>query len=186
MEKIKEFETRNEMYLDVPKGGIGAEVGVCKGMNAINLWHITKPSKMYLCDSWRERHPNYCPIEDTELWEDDHRGLVTKLFESEVENNKVELVREWGGNFLHNLPDDSLDWVYLDACHDYKPVSIEVEVSLRKVKAGGLIMGHDYWTNCLNWKAGVIRVVNERIQNGDIKMTGITIEKFTSYMCEVL
>jgi hypothetical protein len=111
---------------------------------------------------------------------------VTKLFESEVENNKVELVREWGGNFLHNLPDDSLDWVYLDACHDYKPVSIEVEISLRKVKTGGFIMGHDYWTNCLNWKAGVIRVVNERIQNGDMKMTGITIEKFTSYMCKVL
>ena len=47
-------------------------------------------------------------------------------------------------------------------------------------------MGHDYWTNSLNWKAGVIRAVNARIQNGDMKMVGITIEKFTSYMCKVL
>ena len=31
MDKIKEYETVNEMYLDVPKDGIGAEIGVCKG-----------------------------------------------------------------------------------------------------------------------------------------------------------
>ena len=46
--KIKEYETTQEMYLDVPKGGVGAEVGVCKGINAIDLWHITKPCKMHV------------------------------------------------------------------------------------------------------------------------------------------
>ena len=29
--KIREYETRQEMFLSVPNNGIGAEVGVCKG-----------------------------------------------------------------------------------------------------------------------------------------------------------
>ena len=37
MDKIKEYETVNEMYLDVPKDAVGAEVGVCKGWNAVSL-----------------------------------------------------------------------------------------------------------------------------------------------------
>ena len=34
MAKIKEYETHIEMYLDLPKGGVGAEIGVCKGFNS--------------------------------------------------------------------------------------------------------------------------------------------------------
>ena len=46
--KIREYETRQEMFLSVPNNGIGAEVE-CKGMNLLTL-HLTRPSKMYLCD----------------------------------------------------------------------------------------------------------------------------------------
>lgn len=184
--KIKEYETTQEMYLDVPKGGVGAEVGVCKGINAIDLWHITKPCKMHLCDVWKERHPNMCLIEDPSLWEDDHQDLVIKFFSEEVQKGMVQTHKEWAGNFIHNLEDDYLDWIYIDACHDYKPVSIELENSLQKVKSGGLIMGHDYSPNAQVWKAGVVRAVNEKIQEGKIRMIGITIERWPSFMCEVL
>ena len=98
----------------------------------------------------------------------------------------LETHKEWGGNFLYSLDNNSLDWVYLDACHDYKPVSIELDNSLHKVKKGGLIMGHDYAPNAQVWKAGVIRAVNEKIQEGRIRMIGITIERWPSFMCEVL
>ena len=50
MDKIKEYETVHELYLDIPKDGIGAEIGVCKGVNAISLYHLTKPKKFHLCD----------------------------------------------------------------------------------------------------------------------------------------
>ena len=186
MDKIKEYETVNELYLDIPKDGIGAEIGVCKGRNSVSLYHVAKPKKLHLCDIWRERHPNACLIDAPSLWEDDHRRLVGKLFQREIEAYKVEIHREYGGNFLYSLEDNYLDWVYLDACHDYKSVSIEIEAALLKVKKGGLIMGHDYVTNCQVWKAGVIRAVNENIQAGKMKMVGISLEKYPSYMCEVL
>ena len=47
-------------------------------------------------------------------------------------------------------------------------------------------MGHDYVTNAQVWKAGVIRAVNENIQAGKMKMIGISLESYPSFMCEVL
>ena len=186
MRKIKEYETHLEMFLSLPKGGVGAEVGVCKGFNSVLLWHTLKPKKMYLCDIWEERPHNAYLIETPELWYDDHSALVGKLFEDEVKNGTVELHKEWGGNFLYSLENDSLDWVYLDSLHDYKTVQIEIENSLYKVKKGGMIMGHDYMSHPQVWRTGVIRAVNDFIQDGKMRMVGITIQKYPSWMCEVL
>lgn len=186
MDKIKEYETQMEMYLSLPKGGVGAEIGVCKGFNATLLWHILKPSKLYLCDIWEERSPDAYLIETPELWYDDHSALVGKLFAEEIQDSKVELHKEYGGNFLYGLENDSLDWVYLDSLHDYKTLEIEIENSLHKVKKGGIIMGHDYMSHPQVWRTGVIRAVNDFIQAGKIKMIGITIQKYPSWMCEVL
>ena len=42
MDKIKIAQTREELYLSIPKGGVGAELGVCKGSNAAILFQYTK------------------------------------------------------------------------------------------------------------------------------------------------
>jgi len=186
MHKIKEYETHMEMFLSLPKGGVGAEVGVCKGFNSVLLWHTLKPSKMHLCDIWEERPYDTYLIETPELWYDDHSQLVGKLFEDEVKNGSVELHKEYGGNFLYGLKNDSLDWVYLDSLHDYKTVQIEIDNALYKVKKGGIIMGHDYMSHPQVWRTGVIRAVNDFIQDGKMRMIGITIQKYPSWMCEVL
>ena len=75
------------------------------------------------------------------------RNWLPRFFKRSARRT-VDLHREWGGNFLYSLPDNHLDWLYLDACHDYKPVSIELENGLNKVKKGGFIMGHDYRSQC--------------------------------------
>ena len=68
-------------------------------MNAINLWHLTRPSKMYLCDVWRERHPNMHLLEDPTLWEDNHERLVGKIFSEEIEKGnsaiKAKIAKEY-------------------------------------------------------------------------------------------
>ena len=151
MDKIKEYETHMEMYLSLPKGGEGAEIGVCKGFNATLLWHILKPSKLYLCDIWEERSPDAYLIETPELGYDDHSALVGKLFAEEIQDSKVELHKEYGGNFLYGLENDSLDWVYLDSLHDYKTLEIEIENSYIKLKRVELLWGT---TTCLILKFG--------------------------------
>jgi hypothetical protein len=42
-EHIKQCYLREDMYnLEIPKGGVGAELGVGRGLNAVNLLHMTK------------------------------------------------------------------------------------------------------------------------------------------------
>lgn len=189
MEKIKSIETREELYLEIPKGGIGAEIGVCKGINSMPLYFISKPSKMYLVDIWTEICPNgadWPRMVDPFLWYDDHKGLVEKIFSEEIKDGSVELRKEYGSDFLSHIKDDSLDWVYLDSDHHYECIAIEMNLAIQKVKKGGLIMGHDYSTVPQTWGSSIIRAVNERIQNNDVKMEAITLETWPSYLLRVL
>lgn len=187
--KIIEYETREEMYLDIPKGGVGAEIGVCKGLNSINLFHVAKPSRMFLVDIWEDKDPEgnkWHKAYDPALWFGDHRNLINDFFSDEIEKGIVTTVRDFGANFLYSLQNDSLDWIYIDANHQYDAVSMEIDMAILKVKNGGYILGHDYTSETVLWGNSVIRAVNERIQSGDISMVGISIEQFPSFMCKVV
>lgn len=189
MDIIKEIPTREELYLEIPKGGVGAEIGVCKGMNAINLYFITKPSTFFLVDIWTNEQPNgdsWPKLEDPDLWYADHRELITSFFENEINNGSVRLRKEHGSDFLCKTKDNLLDWVYIDSSHYYDCISIELEMAVQKVKSGGYIMGHDYNVITQAWGSSIIRAVNEKIQNGDVVMEAITVEKWPSYLLRVL
>jgi predicted O-methyltransferase YrrM len=53
--------------------------------------------------------------------------------------------------------DRSLDFVYIDACHDYRKVRLDIIAWIPKVKPTGIIAGHDYNAE----HGGVIRAVDE-------------------------
>jgi len=187
--KIKEIETREEMYLEIPKGGVGAELGACKGINALNLYQVTKPKKLYLCDIWTKTDPDgnsWSRGGMPEIWYGDNYDLVKNFFKEEIDSGKVEVKKELSCDFLASLPDNYLDWVYIDSDHNYACVSIEIGIAIKKVKSGGLILGHDYNTVPEGWGSSVIRAVNERIQSRDIMMEAITLEAWPSYLCRVL
>ena len=188
IKRIGKKQTREELYLSIPKGGVGAELGVCKGSNAAILFQYTKPEKIYLVDIWTE----LCP--DGQEWHPqlipsygNHYDMVSDIFSEEISSGRAEMVKEYSTDFLHKLENDSLDWVYLDSNHDYEVVSAEIEICLRKVKSGGRIMGHDYCNFMENtWGTSVVRAVNERIQSGDIFMEAISEDRWPSYLCRVL
>lgn len=182
--QIKEIETRCELYFEFPKNGVGVEIGVCRGVNSTCLYQITKPKKLYLCDSW-ENVPVSKSL-DSSLWSGNNQEIVARIFEDEIKNNTVELHKEYGGVFLSKLQNRSLDWIYLDANHNYEPTSIEINIALRKVKRGGIIAGHDYVTNPQVWRSGVIRAVNEKLNSGELIMEAITIEEYPSFLCRVV
>ena len=59
--------------------------------------------------------------------------------------------------------DGSLDFVFIDASHDYENVIADIVAWYPKVKEGGVISGHDYPT----WE-GVKKAVNEYFKWNDI------------------
>jgi len=60
--------------------------------------------------------------------------------------------------------DSSLEWVHLDARHDYESVKADIEAWLPKVKAGGWLTGDDY--DEAKWP-GVVKAVGELLRGAE-------------------
>ena len=183
--RIKEFELREEMYHEmIPKNKVGAELGVCRGINAVQLYFASKPQKMYLVDLW---HNNKQAKSNRvlEFQPNNYYDQVKNMFSKEVKENKVVIKRTDSIEWLSSLKDDSLDWVYLDSLHYYDHIKKEISLSLDKIKSGGLIMGHDFHSGDAQ-RTGVIRAVIEAIHGRKIEMIAISSERWASYVCKVL
>lgn len=59
--------------------------------------------------------------------------------------------------------DNSLDFVFIDADHEYESVKEDIEAWLPKVKIGGTLAGHDYEGP---WWPGVAKAVHELTSGG--------------------
>ena len=58
--------------------------------------------------------------------------------------SRSKIWRDYSVNAALSFTDLSLDFVYLDARHDYRSVAMDVRVWWPKVKRGGILAGHDY------------------------------------------
>ena len=56
--------------------------------------------------------------------------------------------REDALSVIASLPDESLDFVFLDDNHEHAHVDEELRLVIPKVKVGGLVTGHDVWGSC--------------------------------------
>lgn len=59
------------------------------------------------------------------------------------------------------VPDKSLDFVFVDANHYYPHVKLDIEAWLPKLKPSGLMCGHDYDNKEYTFGADVKRAVDE-------------------------
>lgn len=62
------------------------------------------------------------------------------------------------------FPDASLDWVHLDARHDYESLQADIRAWLPKVKPGGWLSGDDY--DPVKWP-DVVRAVGELLPQAE-------------------
>lgn len=180
------------MFSDIPSGGVGAELGVAKGYNAINLLHQAKPSKLFLVDLWLRKQPPVSYLGGPQLSNvaerkerkkiDNYSEFVSSLFSG---NDEVEICRSEISSWLDKQSDNSLDWVYIDSGHDQKSMTDQLQRCIRVVKKDGIISGHDFCVTPSMWGAGVIIPVIEAIQEDHLEMVGITNEQFPSFMCKV-
>jgi hypothetical protein len=68
-----------------------------------------------------------------------HKNLLDSGF-----GDKVVLIISDSVSASGLFSDASLDWVHLDARHDYASVKADIEAWLPKIKAGGWLSGDDY------------------------------------------
>jgi hypothetical protein len=79
--------------------------------------------------------------------------------------NKIQLIISDSVAAAQLFPDASLDWVHLDARHDYASVKADIEAWRRKIKPGGWLSGDDY--NEEKWP-GVVKAVRELLPRAEV------------------
>jgi predicted O-methyltransferase YrrM len=63
---------------------------------------------------------------------------------------------------VRDVADESLDFVFIDANHEYTAVRDDIREWTKKVRVGGIVSGHDYYKTPAG-NMGVINAVNEYV-----------------------
>ena len=71
---------------------------------------------------------------------------------------RCTLLKAYSPQCAENFEDESLDFVYIDALHDYDSVKADMEAWFPKVRSGGILSGHDY--SLQDWP-GIFTAVEE-------------------------
>jgi predicted O-methyltransferase YrrM len=116
----------------------GVEVGVERGYFSEILCKANPDLKLFCVDAWQV-YDGYRDHTRQEKLERYYNETIERL-----KLYNVEILRGWSLDMAKNIPDNSLDFVYLDANHDFRHVIEDVDTWSRKVRKGGIVSGHDY------------------------------------------
>ncbi len=89
----------------------------------------------------------------------------------------VRIIKKYSVEAAKDVPDGSLDFVYIDGAHDYDNVKADIEAWTPKVRVGGIISGDDFY-DFPSGKGGVMRAATEFTSHHhfDLKLTNWDIE----------
>ncbi len=101
---------------------------------------------------------------------DEMAAQVTKRFKPQIDEGRVEIMRDFSVSALSTFGDSKLDWAYLDGDHTYEGVTADLNAAYRVVRKNGLIGGDDYGLG--SWyKDGVVRAVHDFLSQQASKLT---------------
>ena len=123
--------------------GIGVEVGVLEGGFSDTILRAGRTRLHYMVDAWdasTSNDPSYSNID----WRAAYEKAVQVAQRHSWEGKPVAILRLPSVMASCLFPQNSLDYVYIDANHDYKSVRCDIDVWFPLVRPGGIISGHDY------------------------------------------
>lgn len=133
------------------------EVGVWKGHSISYLAKLleNKDVKIYAVDLWEKSPMAMVPQYAKEV------ELSYKLYNMVLEDTQtrhlITDIKMDSSKAAEKFADKSIDFVFIDADHEYESVKNDIIAWLPKIKSGGIISGHDYH----NGGPGIIKAVNE-------------------------
>eukprot|EP00668_Euglena_longa_P029150 GGOE01036494.1.p1 GENE.GGOE01036494.1~~GGOE01036494.1.p1 ORF type:complete len:297 (+),score=68.30 GGOE01036494.1:94-891(+) len=122
---------------------VGLEIGVYRGLFAEQVLERWPKATTYYClDAWKHQD-NYNDIANKPQRQFDDLLAQTKTRLAKWEG-KVRYVRAFSNEAVSRFPDESIDFIYVDARHDYKGVAEDVRLYWPKLRRGGVLAGHDF------------------------------------------
>ena len=167
--EMRRLDARRWILTILPKGGVGAEIGVFRGHFSAQICGVAQPRKLYLVDPWTVYGPTF-----------DWPGAYTndgKLPTATARDQAVARVAQYPsvetvvieGYYPAVAPQiaEPLDFAYLDSSHKYEDTLVELRHLQTQVKPGGLILGDDWMPDPGAVHHGVFRAVQDFVQDSD-------------------
>lgn len=157
------YDTRLDMIVLIPRGGVIAEVGVFEATFSLQLLEVCRPSELVLIDCWPEGSTSSGDVDGNNIRRYDGAELERTARQRMHGVGCARIVKA-DSNVLRTFPKNYFDAVYIDADHSYEGVMRDLQSAFGVVKDGGWIMGHDYEHNPAKsqtrWQFGVRRAVD--------------------------
>jgi hypothetical protein len=152
--EIENIKHRVDLYKLLPKNPVTAELGVAEAYFSEHICREWNPSHHYLVDNWGTLPTTGDGAFDQHWHDANYHKSINRM---EPFKDKITILRGITWRMDQHVNDETLDLVYLDACHTYEAVKQDLEAWYPKVKPGGVIAGHDF----INPAYGVLQAVNE-------------------------
>lgn len=149
-----------DLIKTLPEGLVMAEIGCYAGQSTKMFMQSGKVEKLFAIDIWEDSLDIYRNIIEGHSF-----NLVEKAFDESVADYNVVKYKSTFDRVESLLP--QLDFIYIDANHEYDYVKKDIQTALKKLKPKGIISGHDYHYT----SPGVIKCVNEFFGKPDIVFT---------------
>lgn len=145
---------RSELWKLLNENSTVAEIGVAEGRFSKTILSWGMVEKLYLVDAWQQL-PQAGDGGYAQEW---HTNNLKEVHERiEGNEDKVIILQGLSTDMAANIPDNSLDMVYIDANHSYDGCLKDLNAYYPKVKINGFICGHDI----LNESYGVRKAVEQ-------------------------
>ena len=149
----------------------GAEIGVREGEYSEILCRANPGLKLFGVDPYTN-YKGYRDHIKNESFDDYYETAKARLA-----SYNFEFVKKFSIDALGDFEDQSLDFVYIDANHDFKNCTDDITGWTKKVRYGGIISGHDYIKYRRPTNIHCYEVVNAYTSAYDIKPWFMTSSK---------
>ena len=148
---------------------VGAFYGKSAAYMAVEIANSGKNIKFDVVDTWRGS-----PEHQKGAWDYREDMVNDTAYDLFLENMKpaegyYKPIKLASVEAAKLYEDRSLDFVYIDAAHEYESVKDDIEAWMPKVKIDGYIGGHDYVPNAY----GVYKAVDEKFEK-DFELYGVS------------
>lgn len=116
----------------------GAEIGVERGLYSEVLCQSIPGLQLSSIDMW-QTYPEYR--------EHVHQDKLDRFYaeaQTRLAGYNTQLIKAFSVDASRQFEDGSLDFVYIDAAHDFLNVTQDIYHWSRKVRIGGIVAGHDF------------------------------------------
>lgn len=128
--------TKNRKDLAKLFTGVGAEIGVERAVFSKRIAQTA--TKLFCIDPWLV-YKGY-----REHVTQENLDTFFKEAQDRMKPYNCQFIRKSSMDAVKDFTDESLDFVYIDANHQYDNVRDDIREWSKKVKKGGIVAGHDY------------------------------------------